>query len=288
MRTSTRRTLLVGAAAGLSLTLVAPAVSANASELHRSSSAHRSSAHHESRGRHLGQSQAMTALRQALRAANAQYRQSVRAARAAFQADPSVTGAKATFGPVIESSIVGPDIANAWDGYAMATAKAAGVRDGKIADASTAWVTATETAYAAFDALTAPTEVKARALYRSTVRGALTTLDAAVTGASKTFADSTKQARAARKAAINAAKTAFESGAKDQKAIDALHLAIQTAEAMFRADGTVTTAAGIRDTAVHGARDAYRATVTTATTLFASSTGHAPLRGLALLPNQHH
>ena len=111
MRSSIRRTLLAGATAGLSLTLVAPAVSANASELHRSASEHRSAVHHKHSTTAATQ-KAMRTLRQALRVANAKYRLDVRAARIAFAT--ATAPARAARDAVVSASTVPADIVAAW------------------------------------------------------------------------------------------------------------------------------------------------------------------------------
>ena len=163
MRTSTRRTMLVGAAAGLSLTLVAPAVSANASGLHRSSSPHRVATQHGSehkgfgqfgsKGAHTPSSPAAKDLRQALRTANQKFRSDVHLARDAFATATAV--AKTALDGVVRTSTDAGAIKTAWVTYAGAIAGPKGTLDGAVATATTTWVTSTEAAYAAYDTATA-------------------------------------------------------------------------------------------------------------------------------------
>ena len=290
MRTSTRRTMLVGAAAGLSLTLVAPAVSANASGTHRSDSQHRVSTLHGSehkgfghlggKGGHQASTQAAKDLRQALRTANQQFRTDVHAAKDIFKA--ATAGAKTAVEGVVRTSTVPADIKAAWVAYAAAIAGPKATLDTSVAAATAARVTATEAAYAAYDTATASPDAAANAKYRADVRTASADLMTATTNARTAFEAATIDARAAKRAAINVAVAAYQANpVKDDAARTALHSAIEAAQAAFDAAPGVSDAKTTRDTAVHTARDAFRAAITTARTVYAGTTGHQPsFRGL--------
>jgi len=290
MRTSTRRTMLVGAAAGLSLTLVAPAVSANASGTHRADAQHRLATQHGSQHRGFGQfgskggaytpaSPAATALRQALKAANQQLRTDLHAAQGLYRT--ATAGATATVQGVVRTSTVPADIKAAWVAYAGAIAGPKATLDASVATATTTWVNATEAAYAAFDTATASPDAAANVTYRAAVRTASADLKTATTNGRTAFDAATIDARAARRAAVNVATAAYQGSAKDAAARTTLRNAIGAAQTAFEADGTVSGATTTRDTAIHTARDAYRTALTTARTVYVTATGHQPsFRGL--------
>ena len=293
MRTSTRRTMLVGAAAGLSLTLVAPAVSANASGLHRSSSPHRVATQHGSehkgfgqfgsKGAHTPSSPAAKDLRQALRTANQKFRSDVHLARDAFST--ATAAAKTALDGVVRTSIVPADIKTAWVTYAGAIAGPKGTLDGAVATATTTWVTSTEAAYAAYDTATASPDAGANVTYRNAVRTASADLLTATAKARADFEAATIDARAARRAAVNVAVLAYQGSAKDDAARTALHTALEGAQTAFEADATVGTAKTARETAITTARNVYRTAITTARTVYVGATGHQPkFRGLVLQP----
>jgi len=293
MRTSTRRTMLVGAAAGLSLTLVAPAVSANASGLHRSSSPHRVATQHGSehkgfgqfgsKGAHTPSSPAAKDLRQALRTANQKFRSDVHLARDAVAPPPAV--AKTALDGVVRTSTDAGAIKTAWVTYAGAIAGPKGTLDGAVATATTTWVTSTEAAYAAYDTATASPDAAFNVAYRNSVRTASADLLTATTKARTDFEAATIDARAAKRALVNAAVLAYQGSAKDDGARTALHTAIEGAQTAFEADATVGTAKTTRETAIHTARDAFRTALTTATTAYVTATGHQPaFHGLVLQP----
>jgi len=135
MRSTTRRAI-VGTAAGFSLVLASPFVSAANAHGHNGPTP----GHHGNGGPETGrhgwhsssnpaESPARQALHTAIKAANQQLRLSVRAARSAFRADPAVIAAAAAREAIVSTATDPSLILAANTAYVAATSAAAATRD---------------------------------------------------------------------------------------------------------------------------------------------------------------
>jgi hypothetical protein len=291
MRTSTRRTTLLGTAAGLTLVLASPfAASADATGHHGGSSpGHRGG--HET-GRHGWHSPtnpaehtAQKALRAAIRAATGTYRTTVHTARATFRNDPVVQAAAATRAAVLRTATDPQLILDADAAYLLATSAQQATLDAAVQGATTAWITSVDTAYTAYDnATTSPDEAEARAAFRTAVRTATVELRASTKQACADFRKATAPARATLRAAVNKAEAAYLAGPQGDADRATLHDAIEAARTAFTTDAAVNAAKDARRTAVTAARTTYKAEIKAARDAFFAATGHNPYRWKPVLP----
>jgi hypothetical protein len=285
MRTRNRRTLAAGTAAGLTLVLASPFVaSANAHDRGGPET-----------GRHGWHSvsnpaehTAKKALKAAIKAANAAYKTSVRTATKAFFTDPAVIAARAARVAVVKTSTDPALISAANDAYAAAVAGPLAARDLAVEAALATWITSVDAAYTAYDTATlTPAEAAAKATFRTSVRAAALTFKAAEKSAKVAFRSATAPAHAQLRASVNAAVAVYLASPKSDSDKATFGTAIHAARDAFKADGAVVAAKAAKVASITSARTAYKAAVQAARDTFFAATGHNPMRWKPILPKVH-
>jgi hypothetical protein len=274
MKTPIRRTA-VGVAAGLAILLAAPAIPAMAANNHPS---HGHSSWHENNN--PAQTEALKALKAAVKTANETYETALKNARNTFNADATVIAAKATRDAVTMSSTDANAIQAAREAYALAIAVPQATKDASYEAATTAWNTAIDNALAAYDVAvaTSPTDAAANVTYRAAIRSARTTYAASMKSANSAYKTATATASATRRAAVNSALATYNASTKDAAAALAYRNAVLAAKAAYKADATVVAAEAARTAAKTAARTTLHTSLTDARTAYKTATGHEPTR----------
>jgi len=276
MIVSTRSLRRAGIGAGLALALVIPTTGvANAAP---ASSSHAtvvsSTVKHD----------ALVALRASLAKAAADQRAADAAARAAFNADPSVVAAKSARLAVINTSTDAAVILAANAAYADAVSGPAETRAAAFDTARTNRFAAVDAAYAAYDLIVNPANAIARNALRAAMRSANYELRTHVAAAHKAFRVSTAPAHAAQRAAINSAIAVYTASGRTPADLATFNHSIAAARKAYATTPAVVTAKSVRHTAVHTAWVNYGKDVRAARVAFHKATGHWPHVQRIVLP----
>jgi hypothetical protein len=294
MRTSTRRTTLVGTAAGLSLALLVPlAGPAAAHDSGRQGRQHHSSpasSHHgwHDRGHanhgwhdrgNPAEKQARAALRQALAQAKSDLRRALKAADRAYRTNPVVMDARADLASVLRSATDPAVILAAKQAYLAAVAGPTATRTAAVDAARSRYMLALDTAYVAYDTVALGAEkAAARAAYRAAVREAKAEFTADRKAAYASFRAATSADYAALRAAVNQAFADYRASSKTPADATAFKAAVRAAWATFMTDSDVMAAKAALRAAVQEARVEYVAALKAAREAFGDATGHRATR----------